>query len=46
MIRQRKQKVIEDSLCNSQYGFWPQRSTSHALYIGESKILQKLKGQN
>ena len=33
MIRQRMQKVIEESLCNSQYGFRPQRSTSHALYI-------------
>ena len=33
MIRQRMQKVIEDSICCTQYDFRPQRSTSNALYI-------------
>lgn len=33
MIRQRMQTCIENSVCATQYGFRPQRSTSHALYI-------------
>ena len=33
MIRQRMQNAINDALSNTQYGFRPQRSTSHAIYI-------------
>lgn len=47
MIRQRMRKVIEGSLCNTQYGFRPQRSTSHALYIVQRiQDYAKIKGQN
>ena len=33
MIRVRMQKAVESRLCKTQYGFWPSRSTSHALYL-------------
>ena len=33
MIRQRMQNAINDALSNTQYGFRPQTSTSHAIYI-------------
>ena len=33
MIRQRMQNAINDALSNTQYGFRPQRSTSHAIYL-------------
>ena len=33
MIRQRMQTRIENSVCATQCGFRPQRSTSHAWYI-------------
>ena len=33
MIRQRMQNAIESHLSNTQYGFRPQRSTSHAIYV-------------
>ena len=31
--RQRMQTCIKNSVCVTQYGFRPQRSTSHALYV-------------
>jgi hypothetical protein len=33
MIRQRMQNAIESHLSNTQYGFRPRRSTSHAIYV-------------
>lgn len=33
MIRQRMQKALESSLCPTQFGFRPQKSTSHAIYV-------------
>ena len=33
MIRQRMQVAIDNSLSDTQYGFRPQRSTSHAIYV-------------
>ena len=33
MLRQRMQRAVECNLCKTQYGFRPQKSTSHAIYI-------------
>ena len=33
MIRNRMQQVLEGSLCSTQYGFRPGRSTAHAIYL-------------
>ena len=33
MIRKRLQVVLEDHLCETQYGFRPSRSTSHAIFL-------------
>ena len=33
MIRKRLQVVLEDHLCEAQYGFRPSRSTSHAIFL-------------
>jgi hypothetical protein len=33
MIRVRLQEKIEDKVCNTQFGFRPKKSTSHALYV-------------
>ena len=33
MLRQRMQRAVESNLCKTQYGFRPQKSTSHAIYI-------------
>ena len=45
MIQRRMQHVVENSLCPTQYGFRPQKSTSHAIYIiRRSQDFAEMKG--
>ena len=45
MIRNRMQDILEGHLCDTQYGFRPSRSTSHAIYLTRRLQLQDISEQ-
>ena len=48
MIRNRMQDILEEHLCDTQYGFRPSRSTSHAIYFTRrlQDISEKVQHEN